>query len=73
MQHKSIHNYAILILNRSQSSISDSDMDSFPLDDFAIYVELAQSEDASEMSNASEAVNVKNEDISSIKSPGELI
>ena len=48
-------------------------MDSFPLDDFAIYVTPAESEDASEMPHASEAANVRNEDISPIKFAGELI
>ena len=67
MQHKYTKYYAILVLV-DYSSIFDSDMDSFPLDEFAI-----QSEDATEISNALDAINVKNEDISSIKSPGELI
>ena len=48
-------------------------MDSFPLDDFTIYVEPVNSEDASESSNASEAADLKNDDNSTIKFPGELI
>ena len=47
-------------------------MEGFPLDDFAIYVEPAESKDASDISHASEAENVKKEN-SLIKFPGELI
>ena len=48
-------------------------MDSFPLDDFAIYVEPAESEDTSEISNASAAANVKTDDNSPVNFPGELV
>ena len=42
-------------------------METFPLDHFAIYVELAEPEDTTDIFNASEASNVRNKDILQLK------
>ena len=47
-------------------------MESFPLDDFAIFVELPESEDKSDVLNSSETTNAK-EDVASIEFTGWLM
>ena len=48
-------------------------MESFPLDDFAIFVELAQSEDTSNIFKPSVTTNIKEEDIVPIECAGGLM
>ena len=48
-------------------------MESFPVDDFAIYVELAESEDTTNLFNGSETTNTSEEDVALIELTGGLM
>ena len=46
-------------------------MESFPLENFAVFVKSAVPEDMSDIFNSSETINVKEEDVASIEFTGQ--